>query len=74
MATERRGKTPNAEDIGIPDETEHAGEPQNRRSGQRNHTRTLFQLSPARGADQDPSLGPISPGSRLCADLHSASP
>ena len=27
-------------DIGIPDETEHAGEPQNRRSGQRNRTRT----------------------------------
>ena len=36
-------------DIGIPDDIEHAGEPQNRRSGQRNRTRTLFPLSPAGG-------------------------
>ena len=37
------------EDIGIPDETEHAGEPQNQRSGQHNRIRTLFPLCPAGG-------------------------
>jgi hypothetical protein len=36
-------------DIGIPDETEHTGEPQNRRSGQCDRTRTLFPLCPAGG-------------------------
>ena len=36
-------------DIGIPDETAHRGEPQNRRSGQCDRTRTLFPLCPAGG-------------------------
>ena len=33
-------------DIGIPDETEHAGEPQNQRSRQRDRTRTLSSKQP----------------------------
>ena len=47
-------------DIGIPDETEHAGEPQNRRSGQRDRTRTLFPLCPAGGeAEARQDLAPL---------------
>jgi hypothetical protein len=45
-------------DIGIPGATEHAGEPQNRRSGQRNRNRIPFPLSPARGeAEARPDRG-----------------
>ena len=47
-------------DIGIPDETEHAGEPQNRRSGQRDRTRTFSPLCPAGGeAEARQDLAPL---------------
>src|SRR5689334_6546326 len=36
-----RYRQPTLKDIGIPDATEHTGEPQNPRSGQRHRTRTL---------------------------------
>ena len=47
-------------DIGIPDETKHTGEPQNRRSGQCDRTRTLFPLCPAGGeAEARQDLAPL---------------